>query len=80
VAYSRTENDVCVFDEAVIIKKFGDVPIDIRMLLQSNQKKSSPGFPRPDLTTYIPPRCHIVMAMAAVKRRPLPQPVSNQRH
>jgi hypothetical protein len=32
VAYSRTENDVGVFSEAVIIKKFGDVPIDLRML------------------------------------------------
>ena len=32
VAYSRTANDVGVFSEAVIIKKFGDVPIDLRML------------------------------------------------
>jgi len=32
VAYSRTENDVGVFSAAVIIKKFGDVPIDRGML------------------------------------------------
>jgi hypothetical protein len=32
VAYSRTENDVGGFGEAVIIKKFGDVPSDLRML------------------------------------------------
>jgi hypothetical protein len=32
VAYSRTENDVGVFSKAVIIKKFGDVPSDRRML------------------------------------------------
>jgi hypothetical protein len=32
LAYSRTENDVGVFGEAVIIKKIGDVPIDLRML------------------------------------------------
>jgi hypothetical protein len=33
VAYSRTKNDVGVFGDAVIIKKFGDVSIDLRMLL-----------------------------------------------
>jgi hypothetical protein len=32
VAYSRTENDVGVFSEAVIIKNFGDAPIDLGML------------------------------------------------
>jgi hypothetical protein len=32
VAYSRTANDVGVFSEAVIIKKFGDVPTDLSML------------------------------------------------
>ena len=32
VAYSRTENDIGVFNEAVIIKKFGDEPIDLRRL------------------------------------------------
>ena len=32
VAYSRTANDVGVFSEAVIIKNFGDVPNDLRML------------------------------------------------
>jgi hypothetical protein len=32
VAYSRTANDVGVFSEAVIIKKFGDVPSDLKML------------------------------------------------
>jgi hypothetical protein len=32
VAYSRTANDVGVFSEALIIKKFGDAPIDLRML------------------------------------------------
>jgi hypothetical protein len=32
VAYSRTENDLGIFGEAVIIKKFGDVPSDLRML------------------------------------------------
>jgi hypothetical protein len=34
VAYSRTENDVGVFSEAVIIKKFGDVPSDLGMLFK----------------------------------------------
>jgi hypothetical protein len=32
VAYTRTANDVGVFSEAVIIKKFGDVSSDLRML------------------------------------------------
>jgi len=32
VAYSRTENVVGVFGEAVVIKTFGDIPIDLRML------------------------------------------------
>ena len=32
VAYSRTANNVGVFSEAVIIKKFGDVPTDLSML------------------------------------------------
>jgi hypothetical protein len=31
VAYSRTENDVGIFSEAVIIKKFGDVPSDLML-------------------------------------------------
>jgi hypothetical protein len=30
VAYSRTANDVGVFSEAVIIKKFGDAPSDLK--------------------------------------------------
>ena len=32
VAYSRTANDVGVFGETVIIKKFGDAPSDLSML------------------------------------------------
>jgi len=32
VAYSRTANDVGVFGETVIIKKFGDAPTDLKML------------------------------------------------
>jgi hypothetical protein len=32
VAYSRTENDVGVFGEAVVIKKFGDISSDLNML------------------------------------------------
>jgi hypothetical protein len=32
VAYTRTANDVGVFGEAVVIKKFGDLPADLKML------------------------------------------------
>jgi hypothetical protein len=32
VAFSRTENDVGVFGDAVILAKFGDLPNDLTML------------------------------------------------
>jgi hypothetical protein len=33
VAFSRTENDVGIFSDAVILRKFGDAPCDLTMLL-----------------------------------------------
>jgi hypothetical protein len=68
VAYSRTANDVGVFSEAVIIKKFGDRS---QYVVLTRSKKSGPGFPRPDpirRAAYIRPRCHRGVILSGGRR------------